>query len=249
MLMGKLAGRYAIVTGAGKGIGKAAVQRLLEDGAAGVAILEYDAAQLDTTVKELDPEGKRLIGVACDVADRGQVEQAIQNIHARFGRIDILVNNAGITRDAMFHKMSEEQWDTVLNVNLNSMFNTCRHVVPIMREQNYGKIVNIASTSAFGNAGQANYAASKAAAIGFTKTLARECGAKNITANCIAPGYIMTDMLAAVPQEILESYKKGIPMRRFGRPEELASVIAFLCSEDSSFLSGQCLVVNGATPV
>lgn len=244
--MKKLRGKYALVTGAGKGIGKAVVQRLLQDGAAGVALLELDAVQLDATIQELNTEGAKLLGLPCDVSDRGQVAEAVAQAQEYFGRIDILVNNAGITRDAMFHKMTDEQWDAVLSVNLGSMYNLCRCVVPIMREQCYGRIVNISSTSAFGNIGQANYSASKAGAIGFTKTLARENGPKNITVNCVAPGYIMTDMLAAVPEKVLESFRQSIPMGRFGQPEELAAVVSFLSSDDSSFLSGQCLTVSGA---
>lgn len=244
--MSKLNGKFAVVTGAGKGIGEAIVRRFLEDGAQGIALLEFDKELLEATVARLDPEGTCLLGIPCDVANREQVQETVAMTIERFGRIDILVNNAGITRDAMFHKLTDENWELVMNVNLGSMYNTCKFVVPIMRAQNYGKIVNISSTSAFGNVGQANYAASKSAAIGFTKTLARECGPKGITANCVAPGYIMTDMLQAVPEASLKKYLSAIPLGRFGNPDEIASVVAFLSGDDSSFLSGQVLTVSGA---
>jgi len=245
--MGNLIGKFAVVTGAGRGIGEAIIRRFMEDGAKGIALLEFDKELLEATIAKLDPKGNCLFGVPCDVSVREQVQQALETTMERFGRIDVLVNNAGITRDAMFHKLTDENWDLVMNVNLGSMYNTCKFVVPIMRAQNYGKIVNISSTSAFGNVGQSNYAASKSAAIGFTKTLARECGSKGITANCVAPGYIMTDMLKAIPETALQKYLEAIPMRRFGVPEEIASVVAFLSCDDSSFLSGQVLTVSGAS--
>lgn len=243
--MGDLTGRYAVVTGAGKGIGAAIAERMLRDNVKGVALLDYDGDLVQNTAQRLDPTGERVKAFACDVSDCGQVEQTIKAVTEHFGRIDILVNNAGITRDGMFHKMTRAAWDAVLNVNLNGPFNLCREIVPLMRDQGYGRIVNISSTSAFGNVGQSNYAASKAGLIGFTKTLAREGGAKNITANCIAPGYIDTDMFQAVPTEIIEGYLKGIPMKRLGQPEEVASVVSFLASDDASFLTGQCLIVSG----
>lgn len=243
--MGDLTGRIAVVTGAGKGIGAAIAARLLEDHADGVALLDYDGALVSRTAEALDPTGVRATAFACDVSDQGQVEQAVRQVLDRFGHIDILVNNAGITRDGMFHKMTEDAWDAVMTVNLKGAFYLCRAVVPHMRSQNYGRIVNIASTSAFGNVGQANYAASKAGLIGFTKTLALEGGPKQITANCIAPGYIDTDMFRAVPADILESYLKRIPLQRLGRPEEVANVVSFLAGDDASFLTGQCLVVSG----
>lgn len=243
--MSDLTGRYAVVTGGGKGIGAAIAARFLQDGAAGVALLDYDADLARAAAERLDPEGRRTRAVACDVANPEQVRAAVSQVLEAFGRIDILVNNAGITRDSIFHKMGQDSWDAVLNVNLNGTCYLCREIVPLMREQQYGRIVNISSTSAFGNAGQANYAASKAAVIGFTKTLAREGGPKNIIANCIAPGYIDTDMFQAVPEEIIAEYMKGIPMKRLGQPEEVASVASFLASDDASFLSGQCLVVSG----
>lgn len=245
--MKNLAGKYAVVTGAGKGIGACIVKKFLEEDIAGVAMLEWDEKLCEKTALELDPTGKRALPVKCDVSNKDNVHAAVAKTLAAFGTVDILVNNAGITRDAMFHKMTEEQWDQVMSVNLKSMFYLCKEVVPVMRDKNYGKIVNISSTSALGNVGQANYAASKAAVQGFTKTLAKELGPRNITCNAIAPGYIFTDMLSAVPQDLLETWKKEIPLRRFADPAELASVVCFLSGDESSFLTSQCIYVSGGT--
>jgi len=239
----KLTGRIALVTGAARGIGEAVVRRFLQEDAQGVAALDIDAASLDALEKTT--ADKRLFCAPCDVADQEQVKKAVTETLRRFGRIDILINNAGIIRDAMFHKMADADWELVLKVNLGSMYNTCKHIVPLMRERSYGKIVNVSSISAFGNIGQSNYSASKAAIIGLTKTLARECGPRNITVNCIAPGYIKTDMFDSIPQPVLEGFLKNIPLQRLGSPEETANVIAFLASEDSSFITGQCLIVSG----
>jgi 3-oxoacyl-[acyl-carrier protein] reductase len=243
--MGDLTGKIAVVTGAGRGIGAAIVERMLKDNVKGVAMLARSFAALEALAKNLDPEQKRVFYLGCDVSNREEVHDAVAKIVEHFGSIDILVNNAGITQDKMFHKMDPASWDVVLNINLNGPANLCREIVPLMREKNYGRIVNISSTSAFGNVGQANYAASKAGLIGFTQTLAKEGGLKNITANCIAPGYIDTDMLRAVPPDILKGYLAGIPLNRLGRPEEIASAVSFFSSDDASFVTGQCLIVNG----
>jgi 3-oxoacyl-[acyl-carrier protein] reductase len=245
--MKNLAGKYAVVTGAGKGIGECIVKKFLKEDIAGVAMLEWDGELCEKTARKLDPTGKRALPVKCDVSNKDDVHNAVAKVLEAFGTIDILVNNAGITRDAMFHKMTEEQWDQVMSVNLKSMFYLCKQIVPVMRDKNYGKIVNISSTSALGNVGQANYAASKAAVQGFTKTLAKELGPRNITCNAIAPGYIFTDMLSAVPQDLLETWKKEIPLRRFADPGELAGVVCFLSSDESSFLTSQCIYVSGGT--
>ena len=245
--MGKLTGRYAVVTGGCRGIGAAIVRRFVEDGAAGVAILEWNFELAAETARQIDPSGGKVLAIACDVSKDAEVKEAIDRTLEKFGTIDILVNNAGITRDAMFHKMTDEAWDAVLGVNLGGAYHTCKYVVPIMRAKAYGRIVNISSVSAFGNVGQANYAASKGAIIGFTKTLAKEGGPKNITANCIAPGYIDTDMYKAVPPEIIAEHLKLIPLKRLGRPEEIASAASFLASDDASFVSAQCLIVSGGS--
>jgi 3-oxoacyl-[acyl-carrier protein] reductase len=245
--MGSLKGRYAVVTGGCRGIGAAIVKRFIEDGAAGVAILEYNFELAKKTASLIDPSGDKVIAINCDVSSEEQVAAAIKTTLEKFGTIDILVNNAGITKDAMFHKMTDDAWKDVISVNLFGTYHTCKYVVPVMREKCYGRIVNIASVSAFGNVGQANYAASKGAIISFTKTLAREGGPKNITANCIAPGYINTDMYKAVPQEIIAEHLKLIPLKRLGEPEEIASAASFLASDDASFISSQCLIVSGGS--
>ena len=245
--MGNLSGKYAIVTGGCKGIGAAIVKRFIADGAAGVSILEWDYEQAKKTALAIDPSGEKVIAVSCDVSNEEQVAKGIQTTLDTFHTIDILDNNAGITKDAMFHKMTNDAWNAVLNVNLFGTYYTCKYVIPIMREKCYGRIVNIASVSAFGIAGQANYAASKGAIISLTKTLAKEGGPKNITANCVAPGYINTDMYKAVPPEIIEEHMKRIPLRRLAEPEEIASVVAFLASDDSSWVSAQCIVASGGS--
>jgi 3-oxoacyl-[acyl-carrier protein] reductase len=245
--MGDLHGKFAVVTGGSQGIGAAIVKRFVEDGAAGVAILDYNFELAKKTASRIDPAGDKVLAISCDVSDEGQVASAIKTAMEAFKTIDILVNNAGITKDAMFHKMTDDAWKAVINVNLYGTYHTCKYVVPIMRAKGYGRIVNISSVSAFGNVGQANYAASKGAIIGFTKTLAKEGGPKNITANCIAPGYINTEMYKAVPDEIIAEHLKLIPLKRLGEPEEIASAASFLASDDASFVSSQCLVVSGGS--
>ncbi|HWQ77411.1 MAG TPA: SDR family NAD(P)-dependent oxidoreductase [Anaerovoracaceae bacterium] len=245
--MGKLSGKYAVVTGGSKGIGEAIVKKFVEDGAAGVAILGRNLDLAQQTAKAIDPTGEKVIAIGCDVGNEQQVADAIKIILEKFKTIDILVNNAGITKDAMFHKMTNEQWDAVININLNGTYYMCKYVIPVMREKNYGRIVNITSVSAFGNVGQANYSASKGAIISLTKTLAKEGGPKNITVNCIAPGSIKTDMYAAVPEEIAAEHMKLIPLKRLGEPEEIAGATSFLASDEASFISGQCLIISGGS--
>lgn len=243
--MKNLEGRFAIVTGAARGIGEAIVKRFLEEGISGVALWDINEEQLKETSRKLDPEGARTLVVPCNVADSNQVKEGVRKTIDRFGRIDILINNAGITKDGMFHKMSVEQWNMVMDVNLNGVFFLTREVAPLMREQQYGKIVNISSNSKDGNVGQTNYSTTKAGLIGFTKTLARELGPKNITVNAVAPGFIATDMVKKVPEDIIEGWKKGIPLRRLGTPEELANVVLFLSTDESGWVNGHCIEANG----
>ena len=237
--------KYCIVTGAGKGIGKAIAKRFLEEEAAGVAILEWNLELAEATAKELDPTGEKVIAIRCNVANSDNVKEAVEAVMAKFGRVDALINNAGVTRDKIFHKMTDDDWYTVLNINLNGVYNLCKFVVPIMRQQESGSIVNISSTSIMGNPGQANYAATKAAMVGFTRTMAKELGRKGVRMNCISPGYIDTEMMRAVGEERLNGMIRGIPAQRLGDPEEIASVAAFLCTEDSSWVSGQNIFVSG----
>ena len=243
--MGKLTGKFAVVTGAGKGIGRAIAERFLEDDAQGIAILDYDYELAAASAKELDPTGERVIAVKCNVASQADVNAAFATITEKFGRVDILVNNAGITRDAMFHKMTEDQARMVLDVNFYGTFYCCQAVIAGMREREYGKIINISSTSAFGNIGQANYAASKAAIDGFTRTLALESARKNITVNSIAPGMIETDILKTIPADIMQQKIKSVPANRLGQPSEIASVASFLASDDSSWVTGNTILACG----
>ena len=242
-----LEGKIAVVTGAARGIGAAIAQRLFDDHVAGLAILDINQESIEITAQSVDPSASKVFGYCCNIASRESVKEVFTKILAKFGRIDILVNNAGITRDAMFHKMTDDQWDSVISVNLNGIYNCCKVVVPGMRIQKYGKIVNLASVSAFGNVGQTNYSASKAAVIGFTKSLAREIASCNCTVNAIAPSYVDTDMLHAVPENILAKFIESIPAKRLAQPSEIASVVSFLSSDDSSFVNGECIVVSGGS--
>lgn len=243
----KLDGKYAVVTGAARGIGEAIAKRLYEDGAAGIAILDIDQDSAQKAAARIDVSGKIAFGFSCNVAEKQQVNEVFNEIKQQFGRIDILVNNAGITRDSMFHKMEEEQWDAVLAVNLNGVYNCCKAVISDMREQKYGKIVNLASVSAFGNIGQTNYGATKAAVIGLTKCLAKEVARNNITVNAIAPSYVETEMMQAVPEKVREMFLSKVPAQRFAEPSEIAAVAAFLASDDSSFVTGECIVASGGS--
>lgn len=245
--MKNLAGKYCVVTGAGKGIGKAIAKRFLEEEAAGIAILEYDLALAEATAKELDPTGRKVIAIKCNVADSEQVKAAIEQTVAAFGRIDVLVNNAGITRDRIFHKMTDDEWHAVIDVNLNGVYNTCKFVVPMMRQQMSGSIINISSTSLMGNPGQANYAATKAALQGFTRTVAKELARKNVRMNCVAPAFVDTDMMRAVGEEKLSASISRTPAQRLCEPEEIAAVVAFLATEDASWVTGQTIFASGGS--
>lgn len=243
----RFSGRVAAVTGAAQGIGFSIAKRLFDDGCDYVALIDIHADKTVAAAQCLDPSERRVGGYVADVGSRESVRAAFQAIADHCGKVDILVNNAGITRDAMFHKMSDEQWDDVMRVDLTSMYNCAKCVVPQMRANNYGKIVNLASVSAFGNLGQTNYGTAKAGVIGFTKCLARDLARNNITVNCIAPSYVDTDMLRAVPEATMQRFLASIPLGRLGKPEELAAAVAFLASDDSSFITGECLVVSGGS--
>jgi len=240
--MGNLTGKYAVVTGAGKGIGRAIAERFLADNVAGVALLDMDEELVKATAGEL---GERAIGLKCDVSDQENVNEAFKQITEKFGQVDILVNNAGITRDAMFHKMTVDQAKKVMDVHFYGTFYCCQAVIGGMREREYGKIVNISSTSAFGNIGQANYAAAKAAIDGFTRTLALESARKNITVNSIAPGMVNTDILKTIPADLMEKKIAATPAQRLADPSEIASVASFLASDDSSWVTGNCILACG----
>ncbi|HAM81758.1 3-oxoacyl-ACP reductase FabG [Ornithinibacillus bavariensis] len=242
--MAKLRGKVAVVTGAAQGIGPKIMERFLEDEAVVVA-LDINLEKLEQTARDLDPTGERIFIWQCDVSSEKEVKETFQHIYEKLVKVDILVNNAGIIRDKFFHKMEKAQWDAVINVNLTSMFHTCQAVIPKMREQEYGKIVNISSTSSWGNMGQANYSAAKAGVIGLTRTLAKENGSKNITVNAIAPGQIDTDMTQNLPENIKMMSLLLTPAGRVGKPSEVAAVVSFLASDDSSFVNGECISVSG----
>ena len=243
--MGDLSGKIAVVTGAARGIGAAIAKRMLDDNVKGLAMIGAHIDTLEAAARKLDPELKKTVVFQCDVSKRDQVHETAAKILKHFGTVDILVNNAGITRDKMFHKMDPAMWDEVIATNLNSQAYFCWEFIPVMRDKNYGRIVNMTSVVASGAVGQANYAASKAGIIGLTKTLAKEGAPKNIIVNCIAPGYIETDMYNSVPKEVLQKFFEDIPMKRLGSPMEIASVVSFLSGDDTSFMSGQVLTVSG----
>jgi 3-oxoacyl-[acyl-carrier protein] reductase len=247
----RFAGRVAIVTGAAQGIGAATALRLAEEGAT-VAALDRNGAGAAATAEAIGAAGGQGFGVECDVASAQSVESAIAAIAADHGRIDVLVNNAGITRDNLLFKMGDDDWATVLQVNLTSAFLMCRAVQKHMVSARYGRIVNLSSRSALGNRGQANYAAAKAGIQGLTATLAIELGPFNVTVNAVAPGYVATPMTAATAERVgvtAEDHQQAVaertPLRRVAQPEEIASVIAFLASDDASYVSGQTIYVNG----
>jgi 3-oxoacyl-[acyl-carrier protein] reductase len=241
----ELLGKVALVTGAAQGIGKAIALLLARHGA-DVVVSDINLEKAQETANEIQESGKRSLAAKVNVADLKDVEKMVETIVGQFGRIDILVNNAGITRDRLILRMTEEDWDAVLDVNLKGTFNCTKAVIRYMSKQKSGKIVSIASvTGEMGNPGQANYGASKAGVIGFTKTIAREFAARGINVNAIAPGYIQTAMTDAVPEKAKEELKRMIPMERLGQPQDVAQAVLFLVSENSSYITGQVLNVNG----
>ncbi|MGQ9850646.1 MAG: 3-oxoacyl-ACP reductase FabG [Aggregatilineaceae bacterium] len=241
----RLAGRVALITGAGQGIGRAIALRFAQEGAKVVA-LDVVPDGINTLVSEIKAAGGEALAVVCDVTQREQVAGAVQAALDAFGQIDILCNNAGITRDARLVKMTEEQFDQVIAVNLKGVFNMTQAVAPHMIERGYGRIITTSSVvGLYGNFGQTNYVASKAGVIGMTRVWARELGPKGITANAVAPGFIATDMVKTVPQEILERFVNMTPVRRLGQPEDIANAFLFLASDEAAFVNGAVLSVDG----
>jgi 3-oxoacyl-[acyl-carrier protein] reductase len=230
-------GKYAVVTGGGRGIGEAIVRRLVAEQVSGVAIL--DVLDSAAYAQEIDPKGEKIFFIRCNITDRADVKAAFQKIFERFGRVDFMINNAGIARDAMFHKMSDEQWDLVLGVDLSGAYNCTRQVINPMRRQEYGRIIFISSIAIYGAVGQSNYAAAKGGLYAMTKTLAKEEGRKNITVNCVIPGPVDTDLLATAPMP------SGPDAPRIGKPAEIANLICFLCSDEASYINGARIDING----
>jgi len=244
---GALAGKVAVVTGASRGIG-AAIARYLAGEGSGVVINYTSNAERAEAVKEEIVASNALgdvVTAQADISDENQAQRLIEQTIDHFGRLDILVNNAGITRDRTFRKMTPEEWREVIETNLNGVFYCVHAATPHLIEQGYGQIINITSVIALsGNIGQANYAASKAGIIGFTKTLALELARYGITVNCVAPGFIETDMLSKVPDNYREKIIERIPLRRFGTPEDVAKAVRFLCT-DGDYITGEVISVNG----
>ncbi len=240
-----LEGRVAIVTGAAQGIGRAIAEALAHAGA-DIAVADLDPQRSADAVAMVEKIGRKALNVKVNVADANDTKTMVEHVIKSLGKIDILVNNAGITRDALLLRMKEEDWNLVLQVNLNGTFNCTKAVLQPMTKQRYGRIVNIASiVGAMGNVGQANYAASKAAVIGFTKTVAREYASRNVTVNAVAPGFIDTAMTQGLPAEVKETLQKQIPLGRLGTPADVAAAVRFLVSDDAAYVTGQVLHVNG----
>jgi NAD(P)-dependent dehydrogenase (short-subunit alcohol dehydrogenase family) len=233
--------KVAFVTGAGRGIGEAIVKTLAKRGFRVVAA-DIDGFEAQSTASAVTNDS---IGIQLDVSDRTAVDNAVEQIISDFGQIHVLVNNAGINRDAMLHKMTDDQWDAVLAVDLSAVFYTVRAVGSHMREMGYGRIVNISSASWEGNIGQTNYAAAKAGVVGLTKSVAKELARASITANAITPGFISTDMTRALPEKIFNAQLDKIPLRRAGDPQDVANAVAFFASDEAAYITGQVLAVGG----
>lgn len=241
----RLSERAAIVTGGSRGIGRSIALHLAEQGAA-VVLAGRSSAPLEQVAQEIRSQGGQALPVTCDVTSNDDVERLMAEALDSFGKIHILVNNAGITRDGLLMRMSEEDWDDVLNTNLKGMFRCTKAVLRPMLKARSGRIINISSiVGLMGNAGQANYAAAKAAVLGFTKSVAREVASRGITVNAVAPGYIDTEMTAALGPEQQQKLLSGIPLGRMGRPEDIAYAVAFLAGDEAAYITGQRLVVDG----
>jgi 3-oxoacyl-[acyl-carrier protein] reductase len=243
--MGQLENKIAVVTGAGRGIGRAIALKFAAAGA-DVACISRTADNAENVAEEIRAGGRKAWAHALDVSEAGAVEAAAEKILATAGRLDILVNNAGVTRDGLLMRMSEEDWDTVLDTNLKGAFLLCKAFTRTFVKQRSGRIINIASIAGLmGNAGQCNYAASKAGLIGFTKSLARELASRGITVNAVAPGFIETDMTAVLSEEIRKEVLKRIPMNQLGQADDIAHAVLYLAGEGARYLTGQVITVDG----
>ncbi len=238
--------KVAIITGAAKGIGRAIALRLAEDGMNIAINYRSNDVEANNLVDEINKLGVRAIAIKADISDFAQAEELIKETLQVFSRIDVIVNNAGITKDSLLLRMTEENFDSVIDINLKGTFNCIKHVTPVMLKQKKGKIINISSVVGItGNAGQVNYSASKAGVIAMTKSLAKEVGSRGICVNAVAPGFIQTDMTAKLSLKAVEELSKAIALKRLGLPEDVAKAVSFLASDDSDYITGQVLCVDG----
>jgi 3-oxoacyl-[acyl-carrier protein] reductase len=241
-------GRVAVVTGSGRGLGAATSLKLAQDGA-DVVINDINPESAKSMAAEIEKLGRRAMATSHDVSDHTQAQKLVDETKAKLGRLDILVNNAGITRDSMLSKLSEEKWDEVIRVNLKGPFNMGQACAKVMMEQKYGKILNLSSVAWLGNIGQTNYSAAKAGVVGLTRTWAIELARYGINVNAIAPGLIDSALTQGIPADVKEKFVQRIPLKRIGKPEEIASLVAFLVSDNASYITGQCLQIDGGLSV
>ena len=244
----RLKDKAAIITGSGRGIGEGIVMRFAQEGAK-IIVNDVNEADAMAVVEKVRAGGGQAVAVLGSVSDREVVQKMVDTAVAQFGTLDIIVNNAGITRDVMLHKMTDDQWKAVIDVNLTGVYYGIQCAGRVMREKKYGKIINISSVSALGNAGQLNYSASKAGVIGMTKTAAKELGPKNVNVNAIAPGMIWTDMMKGMPPDVLQQMDMMlpsiVPLNRKGSPQDIANLALFLASDESAFITGQIIFCDG----
>ena len=241
----KLEGKTAVITGGARGIGKEIARVLAKEGA-NCVLCDVNAQELKTAAAEIESLGVQCLPLALNVCDLKQCEDAVNKVIDKYKKIDILINNAGITRDGLLLRMKEEDWDSVIAVNLKGTFNCTKAAIKVMLKQKSGRIVNVASIiGVMGNAGQANYAASKAGIIGLTKSTAKEVASRNINVNAIAPGFIETKMTEVLSDEVKEAMLKQIPLKRFGKPEDVGNLVLFLVSDDASYITGQVIKIDG----
>jgi 3-oxoacyl-[acyl-carrier protein] reductase len=241
----RLKDKVALITGGARGIGREIALLFAQEGA-DIIVADVNIEEAEKTAEDIQAKGRKSLALAMDVTDYGKIEDSLNKILDKFTKVDILVNNAGITKDNLILRMSQAEWDAVLNVNLKGAFNCLKAVSRLMLKQRSGKIVNIASIiGIIGNAGQANYSASKAGIIALTKSAAKELASRNINVNAVAPGFIQTDMTAKLPEQLKQKMREQIPLDRFGNAEDVARACLFLASEDSSYITGQTIVVDG----
>lgn len=241
----RLSGKVSIITGAASGIGKATAIRFGQEGAK-VVVCDLNAAGIDAVVSEVIAAGGEAVGFIVNVTDKAQIAEMVEGVKAKYGRIDVLVNNAGIVADAQLIKMTEDQFDRVIDINLKGVYNCTRAIVDTFVAQGSGVILNASSVvGLYGNFGQTNYAAAKFGVIGFTKTWAKELGKKGIRSNAVCPGFVATPILASMPEKVIQAMEEKVPLRRLARPEEIASVYTFLASDEASYINGAVISVDG----